>query len=243
MANFLIKQGANPNNVDNQGFNALHLAVHSRNFAAVLFMLTQNVTIDTTDPSGRTALIWASYQGSLDIANILIAHGASLEFQDSNGFTALHWTVVSGHFELAEKLINAGAVLDVKDKEGKTVTDWAKERNVILDLEDAIASNTEYMYNRYFNKNTTELLIWAFPTVLILSCIYVLSQTSLLYGALTAFAIVMLSTEIWLGRILLGGKKYLMKKTPFMAGLILAAFSFAVVSWIIVLPSTLPICF
>lgn len=45
----LIKHGADPSIVDSQGFNALHLVVHSSVIMAVFYMLQQNVQIDAPD--------------------------------------------------------------------------------------------------------------------------------------------------------------------------------------------------
>lgn len=45
----LIKHGANPSTMDSQGFNALHLVVHSSVIMAVFYVLQQNIDIDAPD--------------------------------------------------------------------------------------------------------------------------------------------------------------------------------------------------
>ena len=49
----LISNGADPSIVDNQGFNSLHLVVHSSVIMAVFYMLQQNVYVDTSDVQVR----------------------------------------------------------------------------------------------------------------------------------------------------------------------------------------------
>jgi ankyrin repeat protein len=125
----LLERGADPTKCDAQGFNALHLAVHSSNALLVLYMLYApiDVAIDSPDAMDHTALMWAAYQGDVISMDILIRHGASLRAVDKAGFTALHWAISKGHIDATTKLLRAGADVNAREEKGRTPADMARE--------------------------------------------------------------------------------------------------------------------
>ncbi|RKP27990.1 ankyrin repeat-containing domain protein, partial [Syncephalis pseudoplumigaleata] len=128
----LLERGANPNLRDAQGFNALHLAVHSSNAFLVLYMLYApgELAVDSPDTLDHTALMWAAYQGDGVSVDILLRQGASLRAVDKTGFTPLHWAVSKGHDDVTVRLLKAGADVTAREEKGRTPADMARELKV-----------------------------------------------------------------------------------------------------------------
>lgn len=76
IAHLLISRGADPLRTDSQGFNALHLAVHSSNVLLVIYLLHLEMPVDPTDNGDRTPLHWAAYQGDALTVDALLNWGA-----------------------------------------------------------------------------------------------------------------------------------------------------------------------
>jgi len=125
MVTLLYKHHANPNIVDNQGYNALHLAIHGGYPMITLYLISLGMKVDVLDPMDRTPLMWSAYLGnSLECARVLIRMGADVNLIDKTKFTALHWAITSRHMDVAKVIIEAGARLDIKDEHDKTAFDW-----------------------------------------------------------------------------------------------------------------------
>lgn len=121
----LLSHGADPLARDAQGFHALHLATHSHQVLAVLYLLQVDAfrtpaNLDSRDPQGHTALMWAAFQGDALSVDVLLRHGANVHCQDVDGLTPLHWAVVHGSAPCIERLVTAGADLGVRENKGQT---------------------------------------------------------------------------------------------------------------------------
>lgn len=131
VVHLLLKHGADPNLVDSQGFNTLHLATHSSSALTLAYLLASNRfssdSIESTDPQGHTALHWACYQGDTLSVNLLLAHRSSVSAKDSTGMTPLHWAVVKGNASCIKQIVLAGADLHARTIEGKTPKEMADE--------------------------------------------------------------------------------------------------------------------
>ncbi|RUP07423.1 ankyrin repeat-containing domain protein, partial [Jimgerdemannia flammicorona] len=124
-------QGANPTLRDGQGFNALHLSVHSSNAMLVLYFLYLGMDIDVADSVGaHTPLMWAAYQGDSLTVDLLLRHGASVECVDANRLTALHWAVVKGNRGCIKKILEYHGDTNTKEENGKTPGDFAREKGL-----------------------------------------------------------------------------------------------------------------
>ncbi|KAI8350886.1 ankyrin repeat-containing domain protein, partial [Choanephora cucurbitarum] len=125
----LIKEGANPSLKDGQGFNALHLAVHSSHAMLVLYLLYLDIEIDTSDNvGGHTPLMWAAYQGHPQSVDLLLKFGASVTATDHSQLTPLHWAAVRGNKMCIRKMLEYGADVNARDQNGKSVMDFIKEK-------------------------------------------------------------------------------------------------------------------
>ncbi|WWC85410.1 uncharacterized protein L201_000273 [Kwoniella dendrophila CBS 6074] len=165
----LLSYGADPNILDSQGFNTLHLITHSSGVMPLLYMLHQPVAIDEKDTDGHTALMWAAYQGDALSVALLLKHGASVHLQDNAGMTPLHWAAVKGNKVSIKHLLEAGANLDIREESGKTPRDMAEELKGLVPFEKGLEeagynSLGTKKYGRLSDRNT-KLAIFALPTL------------------------------------------------------------------------------
>ncbi|KAI8328320.1 DHHC palmitoyltransferase-domain-containing protein [Chlamydoabsidia padenii] len=132
--------GADPTLKDGQGFNALHLAVHSTQPILVLYyLILGHLDIDAADTiGGHTALMWAAYQGQPLTCSLLLQFGANVHATDGTGLTPLHWAVVRGHKGCIRKMLEYDANVNAKDMNGKSVMDFVKEKQLEMVWQRAV---------------------------------------------------------------------------------------------------------
>ncbi|WVQ64390.1 uncharacterized protein L199_002556 [Kwoniella botswanensis] len=169
VVHLLLVHGADPNIMDSQGFNTLHLITHSSAVMPLLYMLHQPVAIDEKDSDGHTALMWAAYQGDAISVQLLLRHGASVHLQDNAGMTPLHWAAVKGNKASIKHLLEAGANLEIREESGKTPRDMAEELKGLIPFEKGLEEagyNSLGMkrYGKLSDRNTT-LAIFVLPTI------------------------------------------------------------------------------
>ncbi|KAI0242610.1 palmitoyltransferase akr1, partial [Massospora cicadina] len=122
----LLEYGADPTLKDMQGFNIVHLSIHSSNFMSLVYALSlPGLPVDVADAQGHTPLMWAAYQGFSQAVELLLRFGADIHACDSTGYTPLHWGVVKGDEGIIQKLIVARADLAAVDAQGQTPADVA----------------------------------------------------------------------------------------------------------------------
>ncbi|KAI8063892.1 ankyrin repeat-containing domain protein [Gongronella butleri] len=121
----LIKEGADPLVIDANGYNALHLAVHSRHALLVMYLLMcdSKLDVDARDREQHTALMWAAYNGDDTCVDILLKHGADVHATDAAHLTSLHWAVAKGNVGCMRLLLARGARVDHIDDHGRSVLD------------------------------------------------------------------------------------------------------------------------
>ncbi|PLW44007.1 hypothetical protein PCANC_08588 [Puccinia coronata f. sp. avenae] len=130
IVHLLLQNGADPNLVDSQAFNSLHLATHSSSALTLSYLLScayDRISIDSSDREGHTSLHWACYQGDSLSVDLLLSHHASVSSRDLNGMTPLHWAVVKGNSNCIRQIVLAGADILARTIEGKTPQDMAIE--------------------------------------------------------------------------------------------------------------------
>ncbi|PWZ02498.1 ankyrin [Testicularia cyperi] len=140
----LCSRGADPTIADSQGFNALHLTVHSSAVMPLVYMLQHPMLsspegFDSPDSQGHTALMWAAYQGDAISVDVLLKHGSDVLKKDAAGLTAMHWAVVKGNRLCIRLLADAQSDLLAKEDSGKTPRDMALELKSIGAYRKALA--------------------------------------------------------------------------------------------------------
>jgi ankyrin repeat protein len=90
----LLDQGVSVNEVDNEGFTALHLACGAADEVAVVTVLLSqgHAFIDATDQQGMSPLMVATSAGYVNVVNLLIAKKAYLHLKAHDGKAAVDMT-------------------------------------------------------------------------------------------------------------------------------------------------------
>ena len=128
----LLAHGADPNERDGRGANALHaLALHwdgdwsgrarDRRFLAVArLLLARGADVRAVSDHAGTPLHAAASTGFTAFGRLLIAAGASVDAVDKHGQTPLHAAANNGHAEIAALLLDHGAAVSARDAAGLT---------------------------------------------------------------------------------------------------------------------------
>lgn len=115
--NWLIKNGADINFINPQGYGLLHEAARYRDADMVETLLALGANQNIQDINGWTPLMHAAYSNHVPSINHLLDANADLELREAKGFTALGLALGEKKFWAAKTLITAGA--DVNAKEGE----------------------------------------------------------------------------------------------------------------------------
>jgi len=116
-----LKDGANPNIANENGFTPLLLAVQSGSLPIVKVLVEGKADLEGKHtPSDATPVISACLVGHLDILKYLTESGAKLDVRTKNGATPLHYAVSQNHKEVVQFLISKGVDVNAKDKDGAT---------------------------------------------------------------------------------------------------------------------------
>jgi len=105
----LLQEGADPNELAVDGWNALPIAAREGHAEAVSVLLRAGAKINAPEGGGNTALFWAAFYDRRDVITLLIADGADVNKKARGGETPLHVALRLGHQHAAELLRNAGA--------------------------------------------------------------------------------------------------------------------------------------
>ena len=105
----LLKQGADPSIVTDNGSTPLHFAAWFGNQTiAVLLAAHAQTNIDATDQRGFTALHVACMKSHMGICESLLRNGARVDICSLDKITPLHQATLSKTTEIAELIIAAG---------------------------------------------------------------------------------------------------------------------------------------
>lgn len=107
----LLKAGANPNSIDDQGNTPLNMAIYRRHTKVVKCLLKSNIKADPNhiDKQGNTPLYIAAQTNQLEVIKLLLAKGANPDFPSQVGATPLMIATEVGHIEVVKVLLTKGA--------------------------------------------------------------------------------------------------------------------------------------
>ena len=159
----LLIKGANQNAVDNEGNNALHLAVKDDREGSRIASLTYlGIDVNATNNEGKTPLHFAISNLNSESVKALLDGNADPLFVDKDNKTYLHLLAASGNHlrdkqkNITESLIEKGVDINALDNEGKTALQIAVEKcnTSIIELLLENGANTD-SFTAEPNKNKT----------------------------------------------------------------------------------------
>ena len=106
----LIDAGANINEPDSRGYNALFYAVEYGQLEVVKSLISKGANIESKDSLGNTPLVFAAYYGlnspdSANIIKLLIKSGADINAKSPYGETILDLALSSAQGDIVDDLI------------------------------------------------------------------------------------------------------------------------------------------
>lgn len=156
-----IKDGANPDQPNEQGYTPLMIAAQTDNLRLTNYLLELKVNPNIRNKFGETAIMLASYYGRtemvkqlyrngaeinhsgwnpliyaatngfLDIIHFLLEAKADMAAVSPNGTTALMMAVRSNHYEVAKFLLERGANANILNENGESALNWAEKAGYI----------------------------------------------------------------------------------------------------------------
>jgi uncharacterized protein len=126
--NDLLAKGANVNEQDAKGNNALMIAASKGYVKIVERLLEVGANVNVQEKDGWTALIIAAMNSNIEIAQMLLDAKADPNIQDNVGKTALMYAASFGFPDMVA-LLKAHSPVDLKDKKGKTAQMQAIEHD------------------------------------------------------------------------------------------------------------------
>lgn len=124
---FLLKQGADPNVVNNVnatqlGETPLHQAADNSQLSVAELLLMYRADPNAQQNDGDTPLHLAAFKGDLQMVDLLLRYKANPNVQNFMlGKTPFHYAVSGGHTECVKSLFLSGADLEISDKQMKSV--------------------------------------------------------------------------------------------------------------------------
>lgn len=143
MISLLLKNGADVNHKDNQGYTPAHEIV-SVQAARLLFKAGANIFAKTDDSeyegtvyNGTTVLRQAVRRGKSEVVSLLLQLGADINEKDENGSSLLHQAAIIHSAKVVSVLQRAGLDVNQQNNDGDTPLHNA----VMIDEDDIEASS------------------------------------------------------------------------------------------------------
>lgn len=105
----IIETKANTDNMDSNGWTALHHAAHNGDLeAAAILIKDGRANVNAYSNQQRTPLHFAALNNHKSVIQLLLANGAELEWIDEQKCTPLHLACKRGHIESVALLLTSG---------------------------------------------------------------------------------------------------------------------------------------
>ncbi|MGI6394850.1 MAG: ankyrin repeat domain-containing protein [bacterium] len=147
-ASAAIKNGADVNGIDDDGWPLFISAVNSDSESMISLFLNNRVKVDIAGPDGKTALMHALSSKNTKIANRLIGYRASLNAKDNNGKTILMYAAEAGIEAIVNRVMKAKVDIYAKDNRGWSALNYAmagKNKKIIKNLGQHETKPTDFL--------------------------------------------------------------------------------------------------
>jgi ankyrin repeat protein len=134
----LLKQGANPNTIDEKGWLVLSQAANiGPTTDSVKVLISAGANVNAVDADGTTPLMHAAFADfrlpqsmvwRTSNVTVLLENGADISAKNDRGRSALYYAARGGALSMCKLLIEAGADPDTKTIEGESPLDIAEKR-------------------------------------------------------------------------------------------------------------------
>ncbi|WP_169794298.1 ankyrin repeat domain-containing protein [Thioalkalivibrio nitratireducens] len=133
VADFLLRQGADPNAADRDGYTVLHYHLWSDAALSLVPVLLEHGVAPqrSSSPLLRELAVrfieWRRYHEGEILLEMLVAAGWDVDERDRHGATLLHVAAHNDNLPLAESVLRLGADPSLRDREGQTAAAIAQE--------------------------------------------------------------------------------------------------------------------
>jgi ankyrin repeat protein len=107
---FLLENGANPNDIDDEFDSPLHALING-------YYLEKHINQEEIN----------------NIVNLLVRYGANVNYQNRNGDTPLHFMIFTYSFSVINNIIEAGANVTIMNNQNETPLDTALSEGRLID--------------------------------------------------------------------------------------------------------------
>ena len=117
----LLKENADVNIQNENGWTSLMLASLNGHSQVVELLLKANADVNIQDEDGWTALMIASLNGHTQVVKLLLKENADVNIQKENGWTVLMSASLNGHnTQVVELLLKENADVNIQNENGMT---------------------------------------------------------------------------------------------------------------------------
>lgn len=103
----LLTEGAEPMNIDVNGFTALHLAsLNGHENIVKLFLTKCKMSPDVCNKMNRTPIHCAAQNGHINVIKVILDYNGNIHAKDKNGYNVLHFACFHNHDELVDYLLS-----------------------------------------------------------------------------------------------------------------------------------------
>jgi hypothetical protein len=111
----VVRNGANVNQVYEDGVTPLHLAA-TKDVSVVEFLIQNGADVDAFDDNGYTALRFAVLDEKASTVELLINNGANVNAYDQSGRTPLHYAIKMKLYEIVKLMLQHGGDIFMRDE-------------------------------------------------------------------------------------------------------------------------------
>jgi hypothetical protein len=105
MIKWLLANGSDPDERDNDGYSAMLLAACGGHVSIVEYFLSMGALLTDRNLNGDTPLLLSAYCGHFNLTSWLLEHGCSLDERNNSGMGPLMSAANGGHLEVVKLLV------------------------------------------------------------------------------------------------------------------------------------------